>query len=50
MARSLRHIGKKRIPRERNREIISRAIDHRDDRFAVITLASLIDVGVGEGD
>jgi len=46
MARSLRHIGKKRIPRERNREIISRAIDHRDDRFAVITLASLIDVGL----
>ena len=46
MAKSLRHIGKKRIPRERNREIISRAIDHRDDRVAVITLAALIDVGL----
>ena len=46
MARSLRHIGKKRIPRERNRELISRAIDHRDDRVAVITLASLIDAGL----
>ncbi len=46
MARSLRHIGKKRIPRERNRQIISRAIDHSDDRVAVITLAALIDVGL----
>ena len=46
MATSLRKIGKKRLPRKRVRNIISRALDHKDDRVAVITLAALIDVGL----
>lgn len=46
MATSLRRIGKKRLPRERVRNIIARALENNDDRVSVIVLASLIDVGL----